>query len=629
MLFVNSLRDYVLLACTLSLATLSSPASACAQVARRAFRAEYTVEVKDTAGHLFHVTATFSNLRQPYLDLALPVWTPGVYTTENYALNVLRFTVRDGSGARLRAPKIQESTWRIESPGTNRVTAEFDYVATNPAWNRAGITSQYAFFTGTQLFLEPVDHREAPSTVRFLVPTGWGIASALRETTDSSVFTAANYDELVDAPTVMGSFDRVRFEVEGKSHFVVTIPAGGYSADNVAAFVQMLPKIIRTQRAIFGSLPYDTYVFFYFSPTAEFAGGNLEHSNSSVYHGGDTLDESHLVGVAHEFFHLWNVKRIRPAEMWPYDYSRLNTGPSLWVSEGITSYYEQLTVYRAGVLAGGVSPTEGTGLEASPMASGASVDAETTFLRDLAFRISGAESNPERQYISPSDASFSWGGFAYSMGEVLGALLDLSILHDTQGRRGLDDVMRALHTKHYEKGRGFTPNDLIRIVSTTAGRNYADFFRRYVTGVRVPPYDSIFAYAGYRLSLSSRKLGVLGVHARSTAQGRYVYLMAGKSSPDALASIRVGDVILSVDGVPIHQVPLTNQFGQNWIGGRFLGKAGERVVLKILRNGKEQDIAVTLGTRDEVNFRIQNDSAATKDQLALRRAWLNGVPNAR
>jgi predicted metalloprotease with PDZ domain len=552
-----------------------------------------------------------------------------VYTTENYALNVLRFTARDGSSERLLAPKSQPSAWRIDTSRTSQITVEFDYVARTLAWNQAKITNEYAFFTGTQLFLEPIGHRGAPATVRFIVPSGWRIASALRDTAEPSIFTAADYDELADAPTVLGSFDFARFEVDGKPHLVVTTPAGAYSADNVAAFVQMLPKIIRTDRTIFGSLPYDKYVFFYFSPTIDMAGGNIEHSNSSVYPAGSTLDEGDLVSVAHEFFHLWNVKRIRPAAMWPYDYSRVNPGPSLWVSEGITSYYERLTAYRAGVLTGVGAPAEGAGPDASRMGSRASVDAETSFLRGLAFRISEVETNPERQYISPSDASISGGlayratGFAYGMGEVLGALLDLSILHDTGARRGLDDVMRALYIQHYERGRGFTPNDLIRIVSATAGRDYSDFFSRYVTDVQVPPYDSIFAYAGYRVSRSSRKLGVLGVAAaRSMAQGRYVYLMRDPASPAAQAGIRVGDVIVSVDGVPMHQVPLTNLFGQNWIGGRFLGKAGERVVLKILRDGKEQDIAVTLGTREETNFRIEADPAATTAQLAVRSAWL-------
>ena len=612
------------LSCALLIAFVSAFSSACtAEDDRGAFHAEYIVQVKDTAAHLLHVTATFSNLRQPYLEIALPVWTPGYYWAENYYQDVRRFTVRDGSSARLRAPKVQPSIWRIETRGANEVTAEFDYVATNPGSIRAGITSQYAFFTGTQLFLEPVGHRQASSTVQFIVPPGWGVASALRETADPTVFTAIDYDELVDAPTVLGSFDSVRFEVEGKPHFVVTIPAGTLTVDSVPASV---PQIIRTQRAIFGSLPYDKYVFFLLSsPNGEVAtgAGALEHLNSSVYPDPGGFPNEWL--VAHEFFHLWNVKRIRPTEIWPYDYSRVNPGPSLWVSEGITSYYASLTTY------GGDTPAEGIGPDtrAFPVAG---ADDEGSLLEHFAYTISRIESNPERHHVSPTDASHSGaGGFAYSKGEVLGALLDLSILHDTQARRGLDDVMRALYAEHYERGRGFTPNDLVRIVSSTAGRDYTDFFDRYVTDVQTPPYDSIFAYAGYSVSRVSRNLGVLGTTARSIStstaegdpvEGRFVYRIPNETSPAALAGIRVGDVIVSVEGVPIHQVPLANLFGLNWIGGRFLGKAGERVVVRVLRDDSQQDIPVTLGTREEINFRIESDPVATSEQLAVRSAWL-------
>jgi len=209
-------------------------------------------------------------------------------------------------------------------------------------------------------------------------------------------------------------------------------------------------------------------------------------------------------------------------------------------------------------------------------------------LDHLAYRISQVESNPERVYTSPSDASWGFGTVNYyHTGEVLGALLDLSILHDMQGQRGLDDVMRDLYKEHYERGRGSTPDDLIRIVSTKAGRDYTDFFRRYVIGTETPPYDTIFGFAGYHVSSASRTLGVLGLGAaRSTSEGRLVYLIRNPASPAALAGIRVGDLILAVDGVPIHQVALANLFGQNWIGGRFLGMAGERVVLTVLRHNR-------------------------------------------
>lgn len=604
------------LCCAVMIAALSALSNACIRDERVALSVEYTVEVRDTAKDLLHVTARFSNLRQPNLDVALPVWTPGVYEVMNYARNVLRLTVRNRSGARLRAWKVQPSTWRIDTSGSDFVTVEFDYAATDLAWNGAGISSEHAFFTGTQLFLEPIGYREAPSTVRFVLPTGWSVVSALRETADSSVFGAADYDELVDAPTVLGSFDLIRFEAEGKPHLVVTAPEGADCADDLPGLVERLPGIIAVQRSIFGSLPYEKYVFFC---VADLRGASLEHGNSYVTNWFDP------VNAAHEIFHLWNVKRIRPAEMWPYDYSRVNPGPSLWVSEGITSYYAAITAYRAGLERIGDAPAEGAGRELY-LPHG---DPERSLLDHLAYRISQVESHPERHHVSPSDASLSDGmAFGaigpsyYHTGEVLGLLLDLSILHHTQGRRGLDDVMRALYSEFYQRGKGFTPDDLIRVVSAIAGRDLGDFFRRYVTGTEEPPYDSILGHAGYRLSRSQRVVGSLGVAARSTGDGRRVYRSPGPGTPAGLAGIQAEDVIAAVDGVPIHQVPLTNVFGRNWIGGRFLGKAGEQVVLTVLRDGRQRRMAVTLGSVEEIVFRIDRDSVATPLQIAIREAWL-------
>lgn len=428
-----SVRGLVVVTCVMA----SMPAHA--QRRNGAFHAEYTVTVKDTAAHLFHVRATFSNIHQPRLDLALPVWTPGWYTIENYGKNVLRFSVTDSAGVRLRAPLLHAQTWSIDTRGRSHVTAEFDYAATVSAVNQAKVTSTYAFFTGTQLFLEPVGHRAASATVRFIVPQQWRIATALRDTKDATVFTASGYDALVDAPTMLGMIDVYPFDVDGTPHFFVQKSVAPISADTIAAATAKFASMVRTARAMFGSLPYDKYLVFSLPDTTESrASGALEHLNSYV------SPEGPMVGLpfpnTHEFFHVWNVKRIRPAEMWPYNYAGPNETPSLWVSEGITSYSGDMLWYRA-------------------------FGGDSTFLAHLDGAISFIENNAARRYISPADASMAtWLGYDtpvafsmsyYAQGFALGALLDLSILHDTQGRRGLDDVLRTLYAQFYLKGKGF------------------------------------------------------------------------------------------------------------------------------------------------------------------------------
>jgi predicted metalloprotease with PDZ domain len=578
-----------------------------AQARQTAFRAEYTVQVKDTAAQLFHVTATFRNVHQPMLQLSLPIWTPGWYTLEYYAKNVRHFAVSDGAGARLAAPLLHAQTWNVDTHGANTVVAEFDYIANVLALNQARITSTFAFFTGTQLFLEPVGHRNAQSLVRFVVPTGWRIATALAETADSAVYAAPDYDALVDAPTWLGAFVRYQFDVDGKRHFLVFGSGVHSPPDTMRHYTEQLATMVRTVGTIFGGLPYDKYLFFWLPDSAESpASGGLEHANAQVLCCDSTTQLNSLsanAGIAHEFFHVWNVKRIRPAEFWPDDYSRPIDTPSLWVSEGITNYYGAKTAYRAGF------------------------DAEPWFLASLVQSITAYESNPERRFVSLSDASRStWRAYLhepvnyYRGGNIAGALLDLSILHDTRGRRGLDDVMRALYSGFYQRNKGFTPADLIRTVGTVAGRDYSDFFRRYVDGLEVPPYDSIFGYAGLRNPDHGRVLAYLGILSTVTAQGRRVNAVgpARNGSLAGVAGLRAGDVLLAMDGVPIDRVPFDPP------GNALLIRPGDsrRVVFTILRDTTRIAVPITLRPGGPPAIRLEYDSAATADQIAVRRAWL-------
>ena len=273
-----------------------------------------------------------------------------------------------------------------------------------------------------------------------------------------------------------------------------------------------------------------------------------------------------MAQASHEFFHVWNVKRIRPVEMWPYDYARENVTPLLWVSEGFTNYYSNLAAYRAGFK-----------------------DARN-FVEEVARGIAEVEGNEARRYISASDSSTStWIGYAtaqpfsisyYSQGRNLAALLDLSIRHDTGGASGLDDVMRALFTDFYQRGRGFSTEDLIRVINRITRKSYEGFFSRYVSGTEVPPYDTVFGYAGYQAVRATLKFPNLGVNLNE--RGRVTGVPPGYDA--AAAPLRPGDFITSVDGQTLE--------GRG--GGavfRLLGdKLGKTVRLKIRRGNDEREL---------------------------------------
>jgi predicted metalloprotease with PDZ domain len=565
---------------------------------KSALKVDYTVTLKDTALQQFHITTEIKNINQPRLDLSLPTWAPGWYTVENYFKNVLRFRITDANGKVLPHTMSKKQTWNVDTRGLREIRVDFDYQATVLALNQAKITNDYAFFQGIELFLEAVGHKNEPSTVHFQTPAGWKIISALKETADPLTFTADNYDALVDAPTEMGNFDVTKFTVEGKPHYFVANPAGSFSSDKAQRFTQMMSKVIEADSAMFGGLPYDKYVMFYFFQPAESnASGALEHLNAFVAFappGNVATPEGIISTAAHEYFHLWNVKRIRPAEMWPYDYSRENETPSLWVSEGFTNYYGVKARYRGGLM----TPED--------------------FLNNAASAAAGVENDDARAYISPAESSVStWVGYDtpvafgisyYTQGQNLGALLDLSILNDTRGRRGLDDVMRTLFSEFYKRGRGFTTEDMIGLINRLTGKDYHDFYRRFVFGTDVPDYNRIFGYAGYRVDMRDQMVAEFGFFGRTRNGGLAINAVQPATGASA-AGLRSGDVITKIDGKDV-------------VGYPFDTLAGKTVKLTVNRRGEEIQLPFTVGTRTRRNYSLVSVANPSPEQITVRNAWL-------
>ena len=558
----------------------------------------YTVSLTDVAKQEFHVTTDIKNINQPTLNLALPTWAPGWYTVENYFRNVLRFRITDESGKELPLRMTRKQTWSLDTKGIKQIRVDYDYSATVLGLNQAKIATDFAFFTGIELFLEPLGHRTDPSTVKFNIPAGWKLLSALKDTADPTVFTAADYDVLVDAPALMGKFDVTQFEVEGKPHYFAAAPAGVFNAEKSKKFTELLGNTIKAESQIFGGLPYEKYIaFYFFMPAQSNASGALEHLNSYVAFapGGERSTPEGIIGTgAHEFFHCWNVKRIRPAEMWPYDYSRENETPLLWVSEGFTNYYGVVGTYRGGVTS------------------------KENFLSRVADAAAGIENSEARKYISPANSSVStWAGYDtptafgisyYTQGQNIAALLDLSIRNDTDGKSSLDDVMRALYNEHYKKGRGFTTVDMIGIVNRLTKKDYNDFYNRYVFGTEIPDYDKIFGYAGYTLVKKTDATPDFGFSIRPRNGGLAINGVETGGAA-ANAGLKVGDVILKIDG--------ESPFGAN-----FSKLAGKDIKLIVNRNGVESEMPMKVGSRDYLAFNLVEMMGATPQQIKIRDGWL-------
>lgn len=558
----------------------------------------YTVALRDTASRQFHVTTDIKNIKQDRLELALPTWTPGWYVVENYAKNVIRFEVTDATGKRIQPLMTRKQTWSVPTKGISQIKVTYSYRATILGLNQAKVGDDYAFFTGIQLFLEPLGHRNNASTLKFQIPQGWKLMSPLKDTSDPMTFTAADYDTLVDAPAMMGNFDIHEFSVDGKPHYFTAYPAGRFNAEKSKRFTEMLGASIKAQGQIFGGLPYDKYIaFYFFQPAESNASGALEHLNSYVAFApaGERSTPEGIIGTAsHEFFHVWNVKRIRPAEMWPYDYSRENESPSLWFSEGFTNYYALVANYRAGNIT------------------------REQFVNSAAGAAAAIENTEARKFIPPASSSvITWVGYDtpqafsisyYTQGQNIGTLLDLSIRHDTNAAAGLDDVFRALYNDNYKRGKGFTTDELIAIINRISKKNYRPFFDRYVFGVEVPDYDTVFGYAGFKLERKTQSTPDFGFSGRPRTGG---FTLNGIEPQGAAvdAGLKAGDVITKING-------------EDFLATNTSTLAGKDVKLNVLRGGSEIEVAMKVGSREFQTFSLIEMPNATPQQVAVKSAWL-------
>lgn len=458
--------------------------------AQSAPRLDHTISITDAAKHLFHLKTQVTNASGRTLDISLPAWTPGWYTIRPYAANVMRLHAH-ADGKRLPLRAVDKQTYRIETEGNRAFTIEYDYYANNLSVNGAELTEKRGYFLGTNLFFYVPGHTtDTPSNLKFEIPANWRVATGLKKADAPNTFVARNFDNLVDCPTVLGDFDDFTTTALGKTIHIVVDPKGQVSEENAGKLKDYVRRVIEAQAKMFGGLPYDEYWVLYVTGRG---GGALEHENSTnVMLPAFPADPRFVVGVtSHEHFHVWNVKRIKPAALMPYDYSKEQYTRELWFAEGFTNYYGDLHIRRAGI-----QTTEG-------------------YLNGLAAKIRGLQGSEPRQWVSLADAStVTWltygggspGAFAsfttnyYNKGELVGLLLDLEIRGATGNKKSLDDVLRHLFENYYKRGRGYANEDVEKIATEMAGRSFKDFFARYINGIAELDYDAALKHAGLRLA---------------------------------------------------------------------------------------------------------------------------------
>jgi predicted metalloprotease with PDZ domain len=467
--------------------------------------------------------------------LGLPAWTPGYYELSYFARSVGEITAV-GDGKPLRWEKTDYDSWRILPAGAKNITIGFDCRADSLdaafAWSRP----DFLLFNGANLFLYPEGRGfDFPARVRIVTDNAWRVVTEMTPAATSDTYEASNYHDLVDMPFFVGRVGVDSARVRDGWARLVWYPVDALPDAERANELAQVAKLIPAEGAVFGEIPWKRYsVMEIFDPRFKGLEG-LEHQRSHVdVFVTAAIGSSYLPSFyAHEIFHAWNVKRLRPAELWPYQYAHEQPTSWLWVSEGITDYYADLSEARAGLIDrdGFIDLTAGK---------------INDVLRMRPIAIHDASLN---SWIKmPDGTEYAY----YSKGSLVGMMLDILIRDASDGKHSLDDVMRQLYHDAYKMGTGFTPEQWWSAVSGAAGgKPFGDFEARYVTGREPLPYATVFPLAGLKVRIDTTHTLYLGVMhgADSTAPMRVDSVVPGYSAEEA--GVRAGDVLLSIGGFPV------------------------------------------------------------------------------
>ena len=568
----------------------------------------YRVEVcTSSAQRAFRVRAEFPV--PPGADtllLSLPAWSPGSYEIQDYARYVHGFTASTMDGQPLFWDKRAGNTWRVATHGAARVVVEF---RTNPdsvalELSRAG--PDFAFFNGTNLFPYPDGAGfDFPADLYLEVPPGWRIATGLTPAGEPGHYRAASYHELVDSPTFLGRFALDSVAVDGKAIRFAIWPDTALTPAIWDSVADALRRIATTQNRIMGGPPYDDYTVLVLAPPSEMEwAGGLEHRNSQLdaialgFFAPDRrrgiLGEFTRPLLSHEFFHLWNVKRARPEEMWPYDYAHAQYTPLLWWSEGVTDYYGDVTLARSRLW--------------SVDQFVASMNADVTQVEGAAEIVSAEDASIDT-WIKPVWVDESQ--YYYPKGALLGLMLDIRIREATGNGHSLDDVMRALLADSWRRGRGFATQDLLGLIRPWYP-GVDDFYRRYVQGREPLPYEAVLPAGGMAVDRFESQTPLVGVSSDRDQDGGALVASVAPGSLAEAVGLEPGDVLLRVGGV--------ETTGPIWpivFRGRYAKAGGRQVQVVFRRAGQQVERTGTIRLRIEHTVRLRRNPMASPAARAI------------
>jgi len=568
----------------------------------------YWVSMPKPENHLFEVTLHIENYPGLVVDLKMPVWTPGSYLVREYAKNLQDFTAFAGSQP-LGWKKVSKNHWRVEKGKANQVVVRYRIFAQELSVRTNHLDSTHGYFNGAGMFFRIPGWEQKPIDITVVTPNPqWQVTTALPLVNqEANTFLANNFDTLIDSPFEIGNHQLYHFQVEDKPHELAIWGKGNYQIKQV---LDDLQKIITCEAQIFGGLPYERYVFILHLSHDLY--GGLEHKNSCslIYDrlGFKTKEkyERFMQLLAHEFFHLWNVKRIRPRELQSFDYDQENYTPSLWFCEGITSYYDLLITFQAGIY-----------------------DSRSYF-HHLSQQITRYLTTPGR-YVQPlSESSFdAWIKLYrpspnsrnsqisyYLKGEMVALLLDLLIRDRHQNRVSLNHVMVQMWQKFGIQETGYTTQDLKQVIEQVAQMDLSDFFKQYIDGLDHLPFLKYLEPFGLTLVEQSESAPYLGIRVEPE-NGQETIKFVESHSPASTAGLDVGDELLAIDGIKV---------GINQLGHRLQDyQPKDTIEITVFHQDELRNYKVTLSKPRPHKYQlrpVENPSTSQKENF---QGWL-GVP---
>lgn len=544
--------------------------------------------------------------------LSLPAWTPGAYEMSWFSRWVSDFMPM-GETRGLVWDKVDYDTWRIQPAGQKRITITYQYLADTldnaMAWTRP----DFALFNGTNVFFYPEGRgTDLPATVVVATEADWNIATGMTPIAAppagvfsgrAQQFTARNYHDLVDMPFFVGAFDFDSAQVSNVWMRFASYPRGSVAGANRQEVWSQLRRILPPQVAVFRDTPFSTYTVMQIVDSSYAGASGLEHQNSHV----DVISPFAIGNAfmpslyAHEVFHAWNVKRLRPADLVPYRYDRPQPTTWLWMSEGITDYYADLTLVRGGIV-------DSAGFMETTSEKINEVNNSDVALEDASLST----------WVHPTDGT---SYIYYPKGSLAGLMLDIMIRDASDNRRSLDDVMRELYETTYKRGgRGFTSAEFWGAVSRAAGgRSFADFNARYIDGRDDYPWATILPLAGFRFVSDTIREPRLGVFTQPDSAGVRVTSVEPGSAA-AAAGVRAGDYLVSIGDLPVDE-----QFGARFRAKYGRAAEGGALPLQVKRDGQTVSLSSSLRFATRTQSAVQIDPRPSPRALRIRSGIIRGT----